>query len=753
MNAAASYREKTQWRVVLLAITVATMALAGCSDDDDSDNGPGAGGDSVASGTIEHFEVLSTASAYNGASIGEVGPYSLITGIVHGTLYPEHPDNAGIVDLDLAPKNEDGMVPYSTDVVILRPDDPATARRILFYDVVNRGRRIAQGRYIGGGDLADGPAPDGTFDSILQSGYTVVWSGWQGSVAQSGEGASSAIGTNFPIAVNEDGTSITGLSREEYVPDYAGVPDIPLSYPPASLTDRSEVVFTARQSWLNDAGQQDYAVPSSTVSDWDYTTDEDGNVSVQFTPPDTIPGPGGTSMAPDAGTIYSFVYRAQDPVVSGMGFAAVRDLVSFLRHASADEQGNPNPLSDLKDAPCASGTDCPSNPASNVDVAIGLGLSQSGRFLRDFLYQGFNKDAQGQKVFDGMMPIIPGSRRTWSNERFSQIGRWSKQHEDHWQPGDQFPFTYGVITDPVSGITDGLMNQCLDSTTCPRIMQLDGSYEWWGARASLVVTDGAGADIALPDNVRYYLVPGAQHAGGAGIGSGVVLQPDEGSRCLFATSPVAMAPVERALIPAMEEWVVNDTAPPPSRYPSVASGDLVPSDQFETGFPDLSDIAVPDGEDATPINLNFTYGGLVNQLFVTDYSNAEPVVDLSRQYAVLVPSVDTNGNETSGIRVPEVVAPLGSYLGYNIRSEGHANPEVCVSSGSTIPLAVSPATRAAGDPRASLEELYAGRTDYVQQVQAATDALVAERFLSAADAQNAYVVPAQTVSPNLLSAP
>lgn len=750
MSTAVSFLEKRDWRVTLFAVTIATMSLVGCSDDD-SDSGPGA--DETVSGTIEQFEVLSTSSAYDGASIGDVGPYSLITGIVHGTLNPDHPDNTGIVDLDLAPKDEDGMVPYSTDVVILRPEDPATARRILFYDVVNRGRKIAQGRYIGGGNLIDGPAPDDTFDSILQSGYTVVWSGWQGSVAQSGDGAGSPIGTNFPTATDADGTPITGLSREEYVPDYAGVPDIALSYPPASLTDRSEVVFTARQSWLNDAGQQDYAVPSSPVSDWDYITNEDGSVSVQFTPPETIPGPGGTTMAPDAGTIYSFVYRAQDPLVSGIGFAAVRDLVSFLRHATADEQGNPNPLNDLKDAPCASGTDCPSDPASNVDVVIGLGLSQSGRFLRDFLYQGFNKDTQGQKVFDGMMPIIPGSRRTWTNERFAQIGRWSKQHEDHWQPGDQFPFTYGVITDPVSGITDGLMNQCLDSETCPRIMQLDGSYEWWGARASLVVTDGAGADITLPDNVRYYLVPGAQHAGGPGVGTGVVSQPDDGNRCLYASSPVAMAPVERALIPTMEEWLVNDTAPPPSQYPTVASGNLVPSDQFATGFPDLSDIVVPDGEDATPINLNFSYGGLVNQLFVTDYSNAEPVVDLDKQYAVLVPAVDSNGNETSGIRVPEVVAPLGSYLGYNIRSAGHANPEVCVSSGTTIPLAVSPESRAAGDPRASLAELYAGRTDYVGQVQAATDALVAQRFLSAADAQNAYVVPAQTVSPNLVTAP
>ena len=715
--------------------------------------GCGAGGSNitVAPGGIDQFEVVSSVDAYAGATpAGAAGPYTVITGIVHGRLNPKHPDNAGIVDLSNAPLDADGLASYTTDVVILRPKTAATARRVLFYDVVNRGSRIAQGLFVGGGDLTSGAAPGAAFTSMLASGYTVVWSGWQGNVAQSGKGSTLALGTSFPTASNKDGSAITGLSREEYVPDFAGVPNIPLSYVPASLTDMSEVVFTARRSWLNAAGKQDYAVPSTPVTTWSYVTAANGSVSVQFTPPAAIAGPNGTSVAPDAGTIYSYVYRAKNPQVMGIGFAAVRDLVSFLRYSAADGKGAPNPLNDLKLAACVSATGC---TAGNFDMALGEGLSQSGRFLRDFLYQGFNKDVAGNKVFDGMMPLVPAGRRTWVNTRFAQPGRWSKQHEDHWMPGDQFPFTYGVTTDPVTGVSDGLMAKCLTTATCPKIMQIDGSYEFWGGRASLVVTDGAGRDITLPDNVRYYMVPGAQHAGGAGVSTGIFTQPITGSTCLYAPSPVVEAPIERALIPALEKWVGSNTQPPASQYPTVASGQLVASDRASTGYPDLSSVVVPNGTTSVPLAVSVAYGGLLNQLFVTDYSNAVPVANLAQQYTVLVPKVDSNGNETSGIRVPEIVAPLATYMSWNIRAPGHASPEICLFTGSSIPFAIDPTTRAATDPRSSLKDLYAGRADYVAKVSVAADLLVRQGFLTSVDAANAYKAPAAAVSVTLISNP
>ncbi|HEV7575775.1 MAG TPA: alpha/beta hydrolase domain-containing protein [Caldimonas sp.] len=731
-----------------IILAAAAALLSACGGDS---NGPPA-----PAGMIDQLEIVSTADAYNGATpAGAAGPYSVITGIVHGKLNPNHPDNAGIVDLTNAPVGADGYVSYTTDVVILRPKAAANARRVLFYDVVNRGSKIGQSTFVGGGVLTTGAAPDATFPSMLRAGYTVVWSGWQGGIAQTGTGATAAVGVAFPVATNKDGTSITGLSREEFIPDYAGgtATVIPLTYPPASLTDKSEVTFTARQSWLNATGKEDYATPSVPVATWSYVTNANGSVSVQFTPPAAVPTPSGATVPADAGTIYSFVYRAKDPIVMGVGFAAVRDLVAFLRNSTADAKGTANPLNDMKQAACASGTACPASPTTNFDVALGEGISQSGRFMRDFLYQGFNKDANGNAVFDGMMPIIPAGRRTWVNTRFAQGGRWSKQHEDHWMPGDQFPFTYGVMTDPVSGTTDGLLKSCLSSNTCPKIMQIDGSFEWWGGRASLVVTDGAGHDIALPANVRYYLVSGTQHFGGAGVTTGVVTEPAAGSMCQFAASPVSEQPVLRALVPALDNWVSKNTAPPASQYPTVASGQLVASDQASVGFPNLSNVTVPSGAAATPTPVSLTYSGNVNQLFVTDYSNAVPVPNLGKQYTLLVPKVDANGNETSGIRVPELTVPVATYMGWNLRGTGHAVGDGCSSTGSAIPFAANPATKAATDPRTTVASLYTGRGDYQTKFAAATDALVAQGFLTALDGTNVYKAGSANISAALIPAP
>ena len=731
-------------RKLVTAFAVALL-LSACGSDDTP---------SAPAGVIDRFEVVSSADAYGGATpAGAAGPYIVITGIVHGKLNATHPDNAGIIDLQLAATDAEGNVAYTTDVVILRPKSAATARRVLFYDVVNRGNKLAQGAFVGGGALVGGAPPADTFPSLLRAGYTVVWSGWQAGIAQTGNGAAAPIGTSFPIARNADGSSVTALSREEYIADYAGGSAIQLTYLPASLSDRSEVVFTARQSWLNANGQQDYAAPSAPVTTWDYVSNPDGSVSVQFTPPAAVPTPSGGSVAPDAGTIYSFVYRAKDPVVTGIGFAAVRDLVSYLRYGGADVQGNPNPLGDLKAAQCAAGSNCPANPTTNVDVAIGEGISQSGRFMRDFLYQGFNKDGANRKVFDGMMPIIAAGRRTWDNWRFAQIGRWSKQHEDHWMPGDQFPFAYNVITDPVGGTNDGLLKRCTESNTCPKVMQIDGAFEWWGGRASLVVTDGAGQDLTLPDNVRYYLVAGTQHGGGAGVSTGIVTQPPAGSLCQFAPSPVSETPVERALVPALEAWVVHDTAPPASQYPTVASGNLVAPTATAMGFPNLASVMVPNSAAATPTALSLNGVGLTNQLFVTDYSAAEPVADLAKRYTVLVPKVDANGNETSGILMPELAVPLGTYTGWNLRGAGHAMGEGCSSAGSAIPFAIEPAMRSPGDPRSSLSELYAGRADYQAKIAAAADALVAAGYLDPLDAQHVYKAGASNVSTALIPAP
>ncbi|MGO8968674.1 MAG: alpha/beta hydrolase domain-containing protein [Myxococcaceae bacterium] len=724
---------------VASALFVAAV-LAGCNssttpapDAGTPDAGPDAG---PVAGIIQELQIVSTYPAYDGGTFGTVGQYTVISGIVHGKLNPNHPANAGIVDLGLAPVDSDGMVEYTTDFVILRPTAVTNAKRILFYDVNNRGNQLAQG-FINNG--LPGFAPGAQGDALLlRLGYTLVWSGWQGNVAQTGHGDTMAIGTSFPVATYTDGGTITGVVFDEEIfdgattpvgagavappsapntareqtaalpeqlkprsssLDAAGTVTFKLTYP-AATTDQSTVNFNWRETYVTPQGQT-FTSPSTPIptSAWSYVDNQ--HVSFNLT------GLG------DMGAIYNFTYTAMNPIVMGIGFAAVRDFVSFLRNGTADAMGNANPLNDFKSAPCQLASGCSSSPTNNFDVAIMEGVSQSGRFVRDFLWQGFNDDTTGHKVFEGMMPIIPASRKTWTNYRWAQPGRFSKQHEDHFQRGDQFPFGYAVTTDPVSGVTDGIFGMCTTNNTCPLIVHVDGAYETWGGRDMLLTTDGQGNAVSVPDTVRIYDVPGTNHGGGSGVGTQT--QP---AICLNLASPINERPTNRALVVALEAWLTQGTPPPSSRFPSVTNGTAAdPTNQAAVGFPDLSGMGV-------------TYGGnTYNQLFVTDYSTGIPVVDLTKPYQVLVSVTDADGNDVAGVRTPDFVAPIATYTAWNLRAPNYAPGDACYIYGSMIPFAKTPATRLAGDPRRALSERYTSHADYVNQVTAAANDLVAQGLL------------------------
>jgi hypothetical protein len=692
-------------------------------------------------GYVDRLEIVSTYPAYGGASFGNVGPYTVIVAIAHNKLDPNHPANAGIVDVKLAPRDGNGMVDYSEDVVILRPTSAANAKRVLFYDVVNRGGKVATGTFNGAGaTFAAGQQGNAL---LLRLGYTIVFSGWQGNVLQTGQGDISVVGTNFPVATQPDGSPINGEVREEFILDALdpsngpglaanGVATVGLVNPAATL-DQSGVTFNWRQTWLVAPGVEDYNSPSTPVpsATWSFV---DGGNAVQFTPP------AGT----DLGTIYTFIYTATAPKVMGLGFSAIRDLITFLNHDRTDHHGNPNPVWGIRSARCER-NDCDRD--SVFEVRMMEGISQSGRFTRDFLYQGFNNDARASErfnndvrasgngdsrhtVFNGMFPIIPASRKTYTNFRWSQPGRWSKQHEDHWQPGDQFPFAYQVITDPVSGRTDGILKDCLETKTCPKIIHLIGGFETWGGRDALVTTDGRGHDIGLPENVREYVVPGANHGGGGGVATIPTLSPID----KYPISVVVESTIDRALAPVLEEWVAKDVSPPASVYPSKANGLAAPpADQSGVGFPDLSSLGI-----AYP-------AGLYSPLVVTKYSTGGiPSPDLSKNYTVLVSKTDSDGNELAGVRVPEVVAPLATYTSWNIRTTGHAPGDGGYYLGSTFVFASTEAERIANrDPRPSLAARYSSKADYVNQVQAAAEALVKQRLLLQEDVQ-VYVDAAQS---------
>ncbi len=603
------------------------------------------------------LEVLEAVSpAFDGRGFGAAGTYDRITARATIGLDPDDPHNAGIADLALAPR-ADGLVLATSDVVILRPTDPTRGNGVLLYDVVNRGRKLGLNLLndapMGNAVRRDADAGNGF---LMRQGYTIVWSGWQHDIPPGGE----LMALQAPVL-----PGVTGTSREEFIWDNAANPaGWTLTYP---LANPAQATLTVR----NREDDPRQAPPNLS---WRMLDDR----RIEVTRPAGF----------DAGAIYEFIYTARDPVVGGMGFAAVRDLVSHLRHGSS-------PLA--------------RNGAPEASHAYAVGVSQSGRFLKDMLYQGFNDDENGQPVFDAMMPFISGARRSFTNARWSQPGRFSRQHEDHLYPGDGFPFTYGTTTDALTGRTDGLLARCEASHTCPAVMQVDTDSEAYQARASLVVTDTQGNHLDLPPNVRAYMLAGLPHSSAPGLVS------ERLDACTMPSNPLHPGAAMRALLTSLDLWVREEVRPPTSRYPMRAHGTLVPPSPDV--FPHLPGVS---------------YAGLLNRPTEVNRDREPPAP--GRPYPVFVPRTDADGHAIAGIRLPEVEAPRATYAGWNLRRPGYAEGELCSLAGSAIPL---PATATAGDPRLPLDLRYPRPDSYALAVRRAAERLVAERLMLRDDADAA----------------
>jgi hypothetical protein len=614
------------------------------------------------------LEISSREPAFGGESFGGFGPYERLAGVAHLRVDPMAAANQGVVDLDLAPRGADGLVACEVDLVILRPRDGRRARRVMLYDVVNRGMKTLS--MLNGGRLDSGADPIDPGDGLLmRQGFTLVWSGWQGDVSGPG-----LVGARLPVATHGD-SPVTARVCTEMVFDSADGDRIALPYPAADLgRDSARLTVRARPG---------EAPLDLAPADW--TFEDERRIRLRRSP------------GADAGAIYRFEYVARDPKVMGLGFAATRDVIAFLRHGSA---GEGNPLVDLADAPPErDGAGAAVNPDGGVfSTTVAFGASQSGRYLRDFLWQGFNRDLAGRRVFDGAIVHIAGARRTFTNVRFSDPGRFSRQHEDHDTPGFDFPFAYSSLADPHTGKVDGVLHACAADGTCPKLFHIDSSSEFWQAGASLVGTDGADRDVEFPTDVRAYLLAGAAHA------------PAMASEaCRLPANGLDGAPVLRALILAMVEWTTGRREPPQSRWPRIAAGELSPPE----------DLRAP-----AAASLGLEWPRMANR---------PPPPRPGVEWPVLVPVVDDDGNEAAGLRLPEIAAPLGTHLGWNLRRAGYAPGDLCSVFGAFVPFAQDAAAKGE-DPRAALAERYPSPADRDQRFAAAARALVAAGLLLDEDA-------------------
>ena len=607
------------------------------------------------------FEVLRTESpAFEGRTFPPVGTYDRIIARATIAVLPDDPHNSVIVDVGRAPRNAHGLVEAVSDIEILRPTIATDANRRLFYEVVNRGNKLGLALFNDTPVINDlVKAADAGNGFLMSRGYTIVWSGWQGDVAA----VSGRLTFSPPIV-----PQVTGLSREEFVFDHSETPALAtLSYPAADL-DPGQVKLTVRER----------------ESD---SRSEPNDLSMKFENPSRIAISRPTGF--DAGAIYEIIYLAKDPKVMGLGFAATRDIISFLRHEKADTEGTPNLLT------------------GQIDRAIGFGASQSGRYLHDFLYLGFNTDEAGRAVFDGLMPHIAGGKKTFTNYRFSQPGRSPYQHADTVYPGSEFPFTYPVITDTLTGHTDGLLARCLAAGNCPKIVKTDSDIEFYQQRASLVATDTQGNALAMPGNVRLFLISNLQHFALANDRSALT------RTCMFPTNPLHAGPPARALLVALDAWITDGTLPPPSRYPSRDDGTLVPPTAEAVGFPQIP---------------GAIYSGQMTRAAVIDFDKMPPVK--GAVYPAFVPKTDADGRDIAGVHLPTLAAPVATHTGWNFRKSGFAEGELCDNNGSIFPFAATREDRVKNnDPRLSLAERYPKEGDRAAAVSKAAKQLVQERLL------------------------
>jgi len=637
--------------------------------------------------------------AFDGATFGDAGQYETLAGRVFGEIDPNDPHNAIITDIRLAPKNANGKVEYIASFFLVKPVDVSKSSHLMWQDVPNRGGKLTI--VVGERNYGD----------------VGLSSGWQGDNSGNTVPSEKNDYAVVPVAKNPDGSPITGLVMGRIV-NANGVDSKPMivnanpvPYKPASLDTTKATLTTHASETIDGKIGATATIPSG---DWAWA-------KCSATSP--FPGtPDPTQICLKNGfdpkLLYQVVFTAQDPYVLGIGFAAFRDTASFFRNATQDDEGTPNPV------------------AKQISWVISRGRSQSGNFLRALVHLGFTQDEANRKVYDGVWPIIAG-RRLSLNSRFALPDGALKLYE----AGGEGPQWWVALPDAVRGLpAKGILDRCTASNSCPKIIEHFGAAEMWGLNLSpALVGTAAEKDIPLPSNVRRYYIPSTQHGGGNGSFNVNPAAPPSCpgpnfGRGTFPANPVPHTETMNALRFHFRNWVMNDTPPPVSKYPTLAEQYLVDPTKEAMGFPTIPGVpAIAPTGLINPL-LDYDWDPNFNYL---DGSGVPSKVPPTIKHAIKmkVPRVDADGNELGGVPVVLREVPLGTYLGWNITAAGFHKGKICNYAGGMIPFAKTKAERLAnGDPRLSLEERYGNHAGYVSAVKIAASKAVAGGFLLQADA-------------------
>ena len=641
---------------------------------------------------ITELEITKRSSFAGGESFGDAGPYELLEGTAHYAVDPLHASNQGITDLDMAPRNSTGNVEFSADFALLRPVDPDLGNRRILFDVVNRGRKTAL--TLNSVPTATDPTapPEAGNGYLMRRGYTVVWAGWQADVPPT----PGLIGLHAPEAIGSDGGPLTGKIMCQFQCDQPTQVFL--------LADRQHLPNPAADPEEAGATLTVRDLPNSPATpvdrgDWSFVRVEDEDVEPDY---NHVYLPSGF----EPGRIYQLVYTTTGSRIVGLGFAAMRDAVSFLKYAPASA-GNP----------CADG----------IDYAYAMGRSQSGRFLRQYIHVGINQDEEGRVSLDGIMPHVAGGMRGEFNLRFGQPSK-----DVCYIIPEMFPFTDTPQTDPVTGAQGSLLESMERRGPLPKVMFTNTSAEYWRGDAALIHTDlETLSDAPQSPSVRRYHFAGCQH--GSGEFPPLEIRTADGIKGQLPFNSVDYAPLSRAVLENLDRWVTEGEEPPPSRHPSLDNGTAVESHTLLERFARLPGVRVP-SQATRAIRLDYGPDAHLGR------TTTLPAVE-GEEFPALVADLDESFNERGGIRLPDLSVPVATYTGWNLRDESIGNPNLYIGitgglAGWTLPLPVTRADReAAGDPRASIEERYADRDDYLEKVAQAAADLVAEGYLLEEDVQ------------------
>ena len=642
--------------------------------------------------------VTATRPFADGEKFGGVGSYQRLDGVMSFAVDPDHPENRSIVDLALAPRDAEGLVHFEADFCLMQPDDATRGNRRLLYQVANRGR-------IGAVPFNFAPTPAVLSDSIdpgdgflMRNGWSVLWVGWQWDVVR----RPGYLGLVAPQAMDGD-RPIAGQVVRRFQPNEPHACQLLASWPldpppgnpemlhapyPALDVNDATATLTVRNSHTDEPRPIDR-------DQWRFARMEAGAVVSD----DTYVWLTGDFQP---GLVYELIYTTRLCPVAGTGLLSMRDAVSFVRYGTAAE-GNPM--------------------ARRIDWTIGYGVSQSGRYLREYLYHGLNLDEVGRQVFDGLIPHVAGARRGEFNHRYAQP---STQHQPGF--GQMFPFADVDLTDRVTGQTDGLLTRQRVKGGVPKIFTTNTSSEYWRIDASLIHTDlDATRDIEPSDDVRIYLLAGTQHGPGT---LPLVDQTLSGARGAHNFNTVDYAVLMRALLDALGGWISTDEEPPASAFPRLSDGTAETRENVLAKFGGIPGVTLPDVA-ALPRTPRIDIGPeMANGI-------GRWPATLGPTYPCVVSAVDADGNEVAGLRLPDLTVPLGSHTGWVPRHPSTGGTgQIVDMQGSTIPLIASVAgQKAAADPRPAIAARYRDRDDYLLRVRRAAESLVGNRFLLREDVE------------------